>query len=173
MPILLDRRDFSIRLAALTPGLAFAVPAYARGGDEDVSHGAEAIHQEVPIKASARRVYEALTDAAQFTKVTTFSSVPNAPPARIGRSAGDTFSLFGGHIAGRHIELVPYGRIVQAWRVVDWDPGVYSIAKFELADRDGQTTIVFDHTGFPKGRGEHLAEGWKQNYWQPLTKYFA
>jgi len=28
------------------------------------------------------------------------------------------------------------------------------------------------HTGFPKGDGEHLAEGWKINYWQPMEKKF-
>ena len=86
---------------------------------------------------------------------------------------GGTFSLFGGHIIGRHIELVPNKRIVQAWRVVDWDPGLYSIAKFELAEQGPGTKIVFDHTGFPKGKAEHLAAGWKANYWEPLVKFLA
>ena len=84
-----------------------------------------------------------------------------------------TFSLFGGYISGRQIELVPDERIVQAWRVAAWSPGVYSIAKFELADDRHGSQIVFDHTGFPKGQGEHLAAGWKANYWEPLEKFLA
>ena len=72
---------------------------------------------------------------------------------------------------GRHVELVPNERIVQAWRVVTWDPGVYSIAKFELKEQGSETRLVFDHTGFPNGKAEHLADGWKQNYWEPLRKY--
>jgi activator of HSP90 ATPase len=96
----------------------------------------------------------------------------NAAPARIGRAEGESFTLFGGHIVGRHVELVPSRRIVQAWRVVDWDAGVYSIARFDLIDRDRETTIVFDHIGFPNGKAEHLAEGWRLNYWEPLEKYF-
>jgi activator of HSP90 ATPase len=173
MPKTLSRRDFSVRLAVLGPAIGVFGAAPAARGTDDISHTAESIHQEVRIKATARRVYDALTDAAQFTKVTAFSTVPNAPPAQIGRAAGEAFSLFGGHIIGRQIELVPYERIVQAWRVVSWDPGIYSIARFALRDEQDQTTIVFDHTGFPNGLAEHLAEGWQSNYWEPLRKYLA
>jgi len=92
-------------------------------------------------------------------------------PTQISREAGGTFTLFGGHIVGRHLELVPNERIVQAWRVVTWSPGVYSIAKFELTEQGSSTKLVFDHVGFPDGQGQHLAEGWKANYWEPLEKY--
>ena len=86
---------------------------------------------------------------------------------------GGTFTLFGGHIIGRHLELVPNERIVQAWRVVDWEPGWYSIATFQLVEQAADTKIVFDHLGFPKGLGQHLAEGWKGHYWDTLRKYLA
>jgi activator of HSP90 ATPase len=86
---------------------------------------------------------------------------------------GGAFSLFGGYIKGRHIELVPAVRIVQGWRAGSWNPGVYSIAKFELVEQGSGTKIVFDHTGFPKGTAEGLASGWKANYWQPLEKFLA
>jgi len=85
--------------------------------------------------------------------------------------AGSAFMLFGGHIAGRQIELVSNERIVQAWRVVTWSPGVYSIARFELKEQGSSTKLVFEHVGFPEGQGQHLAEGWKVNYWEPLEKY--
>jgi activator of HSP90 ATPase len=94
-------------------------------------------------------------------------------PTKISGEAGGAFSLFGGVIVGRHIELAPDRRIVQAWRVANWDPGVYSIVKYELVERGAGTRIVFDHTGFPKGMAEHLAAGWKANYWEPLEKFLA
>jgi len=94
-------------------------------------------------------------------------------PIQISREAGGTFILFGGIIVGRHIELVPDPRIVQAWRVAYWDPGVYSIAKFELAEQGAGTKIIFDHTGFPQGQAEHLVAGWKAHYWEPLEKFLA
>jgi hypothetical protein len=63
--------------------------------------------------------------------------------------------------------------LYKAWRVVDWIPGVYSIVKFELTEQGSGTKIIFDHTGFPEGKAQHLAEGWKANYWEPLQKYLA
>lgn len=178
----LTRRRFSIRLAALLPGLGIAQAAFgdtrslrAAGpaAAEEISRTAEAIHQEVVFTASRERVYRALTDAKQFTQVTTFSMVKNAPPAEISSEAGGKFACFGGYISGRHIELSPNQRIVQAWRAGSWEVGVYSIARFELMEQGSSTKLVFDHTGFPNGDGEHLAAGWKMNYWEPLTKYLA
>jgi len=168
----MTRRDFSARIVRFGSGLGFAaIPGETRAADE-ISRTAESTHQEVVIRATSNLIYEALTDSKQFNKVTVFSPVMNAAPARIGRAVGESFTLFGGHIVGRHIELVPFRQVVQAWRVVDWDSGVYSIAKFDLMDRGRETTIVFDHTGFPNGKADHLAQGWRLNYWKPLEKYF-
>lgn len=146
---------------------------------EEISHTAEAIHHELVFKASRKRVYEALTNAQQFHKVTQLSSAVQSGMALgkkatdISREAGGAFSLFGGHILGRQIELVPGERIVQAWRVGDWEPGHYSIARFVLTGQGSDTRLIFDHTGFPQGQAQHLAEGWKANYWEPLTKFLA
>ena len=96
-----------------------------------------------------------------------------AAPAEISGEVGGAFTCFGGHIVGRHVELVPNQRIVQAWRVVTWDAGVYSIAKFEFNEQGSATRLVFDHRGFPTGKAEHLADGWKANYWEPMRKYLA
>ena len=122
------------------------------------------IHQEVDFKARPQRVYEALLDTKQFT---TFSGMP----AEINREVGGAFSLFEGHIIGRNVELLPNKRIVQAWRVVDWPEGVYSIARFELKAQASGTHLVFDHTGFPEDLRDHLAEGWQDHYWARLKKY--
>jgi activator of HSP90 ATPase len=94
-------------------------------------------------------------------------------PAEISRDVGGAFSLFGGFITGRHVELVPNVRVVQAWRPGDWPPGVYSIVRFELVEQGSGCKIVFDHTGFPKGTAESLASGWKAHYWEPLAKVLA
>jgi uncharacterized protein YndB with AHSA1/START domain len=176
------RRDFSVRLTALLSGLGIAKTAIGRtrtvraadpAAAEEISRTSEAIHQEVAFAASRERVFRALTDAKQFTQVTTFSMVKNAPPAEISSEAGGKFACFGGYILGRHIELTPNQRIVQAWRTGGWGLGVYSIAKFELMEQGSGTKLVFDHAGFPNGLAEHLAEGWHINYWEPLTKYLA
>ena len=172
------RRQAIIGVAMAFGGLALGSTKAWAGVEEEISRTAESIHQEAVFKASRKRVYEALTDAKQFDKVIQLSGVMQAmhlpdKPAEISREVGGTFSLFGGYITGRHVELVPNERIVQAWRTGGWPPGVYSIAKFELVEQGSGTKIVFDHTGFPKGEAESLASGWKAHYWEPLAKLLA
>ena len=156
---------------------AIAAPVRASEADE-ISHASEAIHQEPVFRAARKRVYDALIDPKQFAKIVQLSgamtamALPNKP-VEISQQAGGAFSLFGGHIVGRHIELVANERIVQAWRTADWDAGFYSIARFQFKEEGGGTKIIFDHTGFPVGQAQHLAEGWKANYWQPLEKYLS
>ena len=172
------RRQALAGVAIAFGGLALgSTPAWAEVEGE-ISHSAEAIHQEPIIKASRKRVYDALTDAKQFDKVIQLSGVMQAmhlpdKPAEISREIGGAFALFGGYITGRQLELLPGERIVQAWRAGSWDPGIYSIARFELVEQGAATTIVFDHTGFPKGAAESLASGWKAHYWEPLEKLLA
>ena len=171
------RRQMLVGTTAVLTGLGFGPVSAVAHTEEGVSRTAESIHQEPLFKANPKRVYEALTDEKQFEKVTQLSAAMQSgaalgnEPTQIAREAGGPFTIFRGHIAGRHIELVPNQRIVQAWRVVDWDPGIYSIVKFELTGQGSGTKIIFDHAGFPLGNGQHLADGWKANYWEPLEKY--
>ena len=145
---------------------------------DGVSQSAESIHQEPVFRSSRQRIYAALTDARQFDKVVDLSGAVKAmglasKPSEISRQVGGAFSIFGGYITGRQIELLPNERIVEAWRPGSWKPGVYSIAKFELVEQPGSTIIVFDHTGFPSGTGQELADGWHKHYWEPLAKLLA
>jgi activator of HSP90 ATPase len=131
------------------------------------------IHQEVNFKVSPGRLYGALLSSKQFSDCTK-KSFDNftSNSATIDSTVGGTFSLFDGHIIGRILELVPNKRIVEAWRVVDWPDGVYSIARFELKPQGAGTKLIFDHIGFPEGLKDHLSIGWTQHYWEALTKYF-
>jgi len=137
---------------------------------EAPSTGAEALltylHQEIEIKATAQRVYDALLDAKQFAAFTGL-------PAEVSRDAGGAFSLFGGLIVGRNVELIPNKLIVQAWRPAHWNLGQYSIVRIELKEQAGQTRIILDHSGFPEGDFRHLNSGWTEHYWEPLKKFLA
>jgi len=131
------------------------------------------IHQEINFKETPHRLYQTLLSSKEFSACTkkSFNSFSEMS-AKIDSTVGDTFSLFDGHIIGRILELVPNQRIVEAWRVVDWPAGVYSIAKFELKQRGSGTHLIFDHIGFPQGLKEHLSIGWQQHYWDALNNYF-
>jgi len=123
------------------------------------------IHHDISIDANSQRVYDALTNANQFAEFT-------GAPAEIDPVSGGQFSCFDGMITGLMIEAIPNDRLVQAWRVGNWDAGIYSIVRFELKKiSDTQTKLIFDHTGFPEEHRDHLDQGWHDRYWEPLKRY--
>ncbi|MGI9205289.1 MAG: SRPBCC domain-containing protein [Woeseiaceae bacterium] len=122
------------------------------------------IKQSVTFSSAPERIYKALTSATEFGKATGAS-------AQIAKDEGGAFSCFDGQITGRHIELKPNRRIVQAWRAGPWEEGVYSIVKFEI-DQVGDASVVnMEQAGFPQESAAHLAGGWHKMYWEPLKAY--
>jgi activator of HSP90 ATPase len=181
----LSRRAFA--LVAAAAGLGAAGIAGSVSADEPppqtaaslgISNANAAIHQEVIFAASPERLYRTLTDAQLFDKVMLASGALQAmglqsTPCQISAEPGGAFSLFGGYVTGRHIELSPGVRIVQAWRAGSWAPHIYSIARFELAPHPQGVNLSFDHTGIPNDEALSLATGWRKHYWQPLSKVLA
>jgi uncharacterized protein YndB with AHSA1/START domain len=67
------------------------------------------IQQQAMIDADPAQVYAVLADAEALSALLGMSGA-------VGRSAGEEFSAFDGHVVGRQIGLVPGERIVQTWR---------------------------------------------------------
>jgi activator of HSP90 ATPase len=129
------------------------------------------IHQEAIIEAAPEQVYAVLTDGEKFAAAT-------GQPARITDQEGEGFTLFGGRVEGRQIELVPGERVVQAWRFSGdhpepWDAGVYSVVRFTLKQEGQATRFVIDHDGIPPEAEERITTGYPAFYQGPLAKYFA
>jgi activator of HSP90 ATPase len=161
-----DGGDGLTRRAAIVGcAVAFGAIATAHGSTAPVgvSSNAFAIHQEEFFAVEPKRVFDALLDARQFTKMTGL-------PAIIDPVVGGTFSLFNGVILGRTLEIVPNTLIVQAWRDKVWPQGFFTIVRFELRAKGSGTLLVFDHTGLPQEAAEadSLAMGWPEHYWKPL-----
>ena len=125
------------------------------------------LHQEIDYKSTAQRIYEVLLSSKDFS---TFSGAA----AEIDPMVGGAFSMFGGLVVGRNVELVPNRRIVQAWRLAkEFPEGIYSLVKIELKAAGSGTKLVLDHTGFPAGHFDHLDAGWYSHYWEPLRRFLA
>ena len=184
---LLSRRALTLGLATIPAGLGAArtlgtsdpVTEAAAAASDGLSHSSESIHQEVTFKASRRQVYEALTSAMRFDALTRLSdglslvTALGAKATAISREVGGSFTLFGGYITGRHLEMVPDERLVQEWRAGGWQAGDYSVVKFALAAQGAGCKLVLDQRGFPEGQGKSLAYGWGVHYWEPLAKLLA
>jgi activator of HSP90 ATPase len=129
------------------------------------------IHQEAIIDAAPDQVYAVLTDGEKFASAT-------GQPAQLSDREGQEFTLFGGRVEGRQIELVPGERVVQAWRFAcahpePWDPGVYSVVRFTLKPEGRGTRFVIDHDGIPSESKERIESGYPTFYQGPLANYFA
>ncbi len=152
-------------------GSPFGSPA-DRARREAPAPGPEmSLHQESLIVARPQQVFEVLTSGGLFSAAT-------GQPAEITDREGDCFSLFGGRVEGRQIELVPGQRVVQAWRFGSahpsaWEPGVYSTVRFTLEPTGQGTRLVIDHSGIPAEWTEHLSQGYPSFYQDPIAKFFA
>jgi len=183
----ISRRSLAIGLAALPAclsmhgGAAAATKAAAAKAPDlnGLSHTAEAIRQEVTLDASPQRVYEVLTSSKDFDKITRLSDgaalldAVGAKPTSISSEVGGAFTLFGGYITGRQVEMQPNERLIQAWREGSWKPGEFSIAAYYLTAQGAKTRLNFEHRGFPNGNGVSLAPGWHTHYWEPLAKFLS
>jgi activator of HSP90 ATPase len=181
---LISRRSLTLTLAALPLGLLSAAqspgaPKVKSSAADGLSYSAEAIEQEVMFDASPQRLYQALTTTKDFDLITRLSdgaallNAVGAKPTSISSEVGGAFTLFGGYITGRHLEMLPNERLVQAWRAESFKAGGFSIATFHLTAEGGKTKLNFEHRGFPDGNGTSLAPGWRVHYWEPLAKYLA
>ena len=175
----LTRRTFAKSLAASAAALTIPhnmLSASEPQGDLGISHNAAAIHREAVIKTTPARIYGALTEAKQFDHVYKLSDAAKTMPATaalstIGKEPGSAFALFGGYITGRQIELTPNSHIVQVWRSASWAAGAYSLVVWNITPAGDSTKLSMDQTGFPAAEAEHLAAGWRDNYFAPLIKY--
>lgn len=180
-----SRRSLTLTLAAMPAALVFAADtpaapkAKGAAATPGLSHDSEAIRQEVTLDAAPQRVYQALTSTKDFDRITRLSDgavlldAAGAKPTSISTEVGGPFTLFGGHITGRHLEMLPGERLVQAWRAANWKAGGFSIAAFFLTAEGGKTRLNLEHRGFPDGNGASLAPGWHSHYWEPLAKFLA
>jgi activator of HSP90 ATPase len=160
------RRHIIVGLATLAAATIASSQEKLMGTAQTDNKLRTAIHYEIDFAAPPSRLYQAITDQKQF-------SAFSGAPATIDPNPGGAFSMFGGQIEGRNIELVPNERIVQAWRPAHWPAGIYSIVHFEFKPRASETTLIFDHIGFPAGDYDSLDSGWSHHYWEPLKKSLA
>jgi activator of HSP90 ATPase len=121
----------------------------------------KSIRQTVTFRATPHEVYEILMDSKKHAQFT-------GGEAKISRKEGGQFSIYGGDIAGKNLELVADQKIVQSWRYSDWPEGVFSTATFSLQATDKGTRLVFTQSGVPDDKYEEIKQGWKDYYWEPM-----
>ncbi|HYM65000.1 MAG TPA: SRPBCC domain-containing protein [Candidatus Sulfotelmatobacter sp.] len=117
------------------------------------------IKQTYLINASSKKVWEALTNSEIIDQW-------GGGPSKMNAKKGADFSLWGGDIFGKNIEVIPEKKLVQEWFGGKWDNP--SILTFVLKNKNEKTEVLLTHVNVPEKEIKDIEEGWKDYYMIPL-----
>lgn len=120
------------------------------------------IKQTYKIKAPIAKVWQALVDPSEI-------DFWGAGPAEMDDKVGTEFSLWGGDIHGKNIEVADSKKLIQEWFGGEWDEP--SIATFTLKVADGKTEVELIQTNVPDDEAKEISDGWKQYYLGAIKEY--
>jgi len=86
---------------------------------------------------------------------------------------GGTFELLGGNITGKYIEVLPFTKIVQQWRLKSWPSGIVSEVTITIKQTKEDTKIAIKQKGVPKKEVESTREGWQRYYFHAMKRSFG
>jgi activator of HSP90 ATPase len=123
------------------------------------------IRQTAYFDATPHAVFEALLDAKKHSAFT-------GDTAKIDRTVGGRFSVFGGYATGKNERVEKDKVIAQTWRTTDFRPDEPdSKVMFHLSKKEGGTRLIFVQSNVPDRLAEELRQGWIDFYWTPLKAY--
>jgi activator of HSP90 ATPase len=139
---------------------------------------------EENMKCTGQELYNALTQR-DMIQIFTGSEAKMA----VAGEAGGNFELLGGNITGQFIELVPFTKIVQSWRLKSWPQGVTSTVTISIKQTKEDTKVSIVQTGVPAKevlscglvcqfiannfQVESTREGWQRYYFHAMKRSFG
>lgn len=120
------------------------------------------IHQLYHIKAPLSIVWQALIDPKAIENW-------GGGPAKMSDKKGAHFSLWGGDIWGKNLEVIKREKLVQEWHD---DQNTYNmVVTMTLEGNEDSTTLTLLHENVPNDRYDDLNNGWKKYYLGPLKTF--
>jgi activator of HSP90 ATPase len=124
------------------------------------------IKQEVYFEAKPEEAYDALVDERKHSEITGAAATGTA-------KEGGRFTAWDGYISGRNIKLTKGKKIIQEWKTTEWPEGAGpSKVTFTFKPKKGGTLLTMVHSKVPLEQAGDYEQGWKDNYWDLMEKYF-
>jgi uncharacterized protein YndB with AHSA1/START domain len=127
----------------------------------------DAIVKEITIKAPAERVFEALTDPGQRVKWWGAEGRFQATEMESDLRPGGAWLMRGIGMGGRPFlvrgayRLIERPRLLEFSWLADWEENAQpTVVRFDLAEKDGATTVRLTHSGFTSERSRENYQGW-------------
>jgi len=126
------------------------------------------INIEEEMKCTGQELYNALTRKDMLQIFT-------GGEAKMHEQAieGGSFELLGGNIIGKYIEVTPFTKIVQEWRLKSWPAGVSSHVTITIKQTKDDTKIIIKQKGVPSKEVESTKQGWHRYYFQAMKRSFG
>ena len=116
------------------------------------------------IPAQPEEIYLALTLPATIQLWT-------GEAAEMSTEPGSEFSLWEGSISGKNISFEKDKKIVQQWYFGEQE--VESIVTIKLHPHKQGTSVELQHTNIPDEVYEEMVEGWSENYFGLLVRFYS
>jgi len=123
---------------------------------------------EETMKCTGQELFNALTQRDMIQVFTGSSAKMEAEAA-----AGGSFELLGGGISGKYIEVVPFTKIVQEWRLKSWPAGHMSNVEILIKQTKDDTKITITQKGVPVKEVESTKHGWHRYYLEAMKRSFG
>ncbi len=109
------------------------------------------------IKAEPQDVFTALTNP--FT-----IELWSGDKATMNKEIGSEFSLWGGDIIGKNLEIVENEKLVQQWYFGEEEDEIPSIVTMKIWKKGGGSSVELNHTNIPNEAYDNIVEGWNESY---------
>lgn len=140
-------------------GASSAVPAHSSAGSGHVRF--KTLDLTDTFSCTPQDLFGALVDE---TKVRAYTQ----SDCKIDPKVGGKFSTFSGNVQGVFKELVPYERIVQAWRFKHWPENHYSEVRIEITNLGDHCRLTLHQSEIPEADYERTRAGWRELQWDRM-----
>lgn len=120
------------------------------------------IKKSYAIRAPLEKVWEAFVDPEVIDEW-------GAGPAVMDEQAGTKFSLWGGDIHGKNLEVAPQEKIIQEWFGGDWEEP--SIVSFSFSTDGDKTHVDLIQENVPEAEADDIDDGWDSYYLGAIKEY--
>lgn len=121
----------------------------------------KAIKKVYKISAPADQVWKALVDHEVINKW-------GGGPSKMDSKVDFEFSLWGGDIYGKNIEVIAQKKLVQEWFGGDWPKP--SIVTFDLKSEENGTILELEQIDVPQEDVDDIDQGWDDYYLGPMKE---
>ncbi|HTB30781.1 MAG TPA: SRPBCC domain-containing protein [Bacteroidia bacterium] len=95
-------------------------------------------------------------------------------PCKISAKEGEKYTVHGGYISGKNLQLIKDKLIVQTWRAQTWDKSdVDSTFIIHLEPQGNDVVLQAIHANIPDKHVAGVKKGWTGHYWGPWKQHIA